>query len=123
MTPSFLPGKRTMKLCISCGPAGVFMVKVSTSRLSFANCFLRKASALACPGLPTQRGPMETNWRVYSRARWQWKVWDVAERDAAIRNEKVRIPDIPPFLKKLRKDGAAGFVLVPGKAGPSLRSG
>src|SRR5215471_19303649 len=78
-----------MKLCISCGPAGVFEVKVSVSRLSFANCFFRKASALSWPGQPTQRGPMDTNWRVYSRARWPLKVSDAGAADATVAKGKL----------------------------------
>src|ERR1700733_7687780 len=51
------------------GPTGVDAVKLSLTRSSFANCRSRKAWALACPGLPTQRGPVATNSLVYVRAR------------------------------------------------------
>ena len=85
MTPSFLPGKRTMKLRMATGPMGVSAVKVSSSTWSCLKCSRRKDSALAWPGLVGQRGPMAANWRAYSRARGPSKwLWAVAGLQAGI---------------------------------------
>ncbi len=63
MTPSFLPGKRTMKLRICTGPMGVLAVKCVFFKLVVLEMSAQKLLGLRCPGLVGQRGPMATNSR------------------------------------------------------------
>src|SRR6516225_9964899 len=69
MMPSFLPGNLAMMLWMGKLPTGVVAVKLSTSTSSPARCDLMYCSALACPGLPGLREPIETNSFTYWKAR------------------------------------------------------